>query len=132
MKRFEYYVLNYSQEEKKVINYNIFNNIFVNEKANEFLKEYCNLENKEDYISDDFWRDDVTYHGFDALCYDIDRILKYEEWSRIQYEISVGPPFCDDYDKYTKLDCYYQAKPNIPMIVRELIYQYETKEDINE
>ena len=24
-----------------------------------------------------------------------------------------------------KIDCFYQAKPNIPMIVRECIYQYK-------
>lgn len=129
MKQFEYYVLNYDSIKKKVTNYNIFNNIYVNEKTNEFLDEYCNLMNEEDYTSEDFWNGKL-YHGFAALCYDIDRIIRYEEWSRVQYEISVGPPFCDDFDKYTKLDCYYQAKPNMEMIVRELIYQYNTKEDI--
>lgn len=131
MKRFEYYVLNYDHNKKEIINYNIFNNYYVNERANEFLDKYCNLEDKENYISQDF-RNKTVYHGFAALCYDIDRIIMYEEWSRVQYEISAGPPFCDDFDKYVKLDCYYQAKPNMEMIVRELIYQYNTKEDINE
>ena len=131
MKRFEYYVLNYDHNKKEIVNYNIFNNYYVNERANEFLDKYCNLENKENYISQDF-RNKTVYHGFSALCYDIDRIIMYEEWSRVQYEISAGPPFCDDFDKYVKLDCYYQAKPNMEMIVRELIYQYNIKEDINE
>ena len=45
MKHFEYYVLNYDSIKKKVTNYNIFNNIYVNEKANEFLVKYCNLIN---------------------------------------------------------------------------------------
>lgn len=131
MKKFEYYVLNYDHNKKEIVNYNIFNNFYLNQKANELIEKYYNLKNKNKYTSKDFFENKV-YHGFEALCYDIKRFIMYEEWSRFEYEIAVGPIFEDNFEHFQKIDCYFQAKPNIPMIVRELLYQYKTKEDINE
>jgi hypothetical protein len=49
----------------------------------------------------------------------------WQEWSRVEYEISVGDAFEDDLDNFEKWDCYQQCVPNIPMITREVIWQYK-------
>lgn len=49
----------------------------------------------------------------------------WQEWSRVEYEISVGAPFETDCNKLKKIDCYYQCEKNIPMIAREIIWQYK-------
>ena len=48
-----------------------------------------------------------------------------EKYFPYEYEISVGDAFEKDCNKLEKWDCYAQAKPNIPMIARECIYQYK-------
>lgn len=55
----------------------------------------------------------------------MDSIIRCEEWSRRQYEISVSDAFETDIDNFEKWDCYMQAKPNMVIIAHEVIRQYK-------
>ena len=87
--KFEFYVLNYDSNAKKVINYNIFNNCIVYKETLEEVEKYCKNPNKYCY-SDNISRDDSYVYGFKAFYLALSRIIKYEEWSRREYEIFVG------------------------------------------
>lgn len=122
--KFEFYVLNYDPNTKKVINYNIFNNYIVYETILEEVKKYCKEPNKYCY-SENISNKNSYIYGFKAFYLAISEIIKYEEWSRREYEISVGDAFEDDIKKFEKWDCYYQAAPNIKLIAREVIRSYK-------
>lgn len=149
--QFEYYVLNLDFNRNKIVNYNIFNNIIVQERTEKIVKKY--LRNPKKFKYEPFSRNVEPIYGFEALCKEIESIIRYEEWSRCEYEIVVGSPFTTEvrdiirevkrgnlavenlYDELKKIgqqnfklekwDCFAQVKPNIPMIAREVIYQYK-------
>jgi hypothetical protein len=121
--QFEFYVLNYNRSKNKVTNYNIFNNIRVQECTEKAIKKYLRSSKKFTYKP--YGKDEEVVYGFDALVEEIDGIIHWQEWSRREYEISVGDAFEDDCNKLEKIDCYYQAHANIKTIVREVIYQYK-------
>ena len=127
--RFEFYVLNYDFNKKKVINFNIFNNILVQERAEKAVKKYLRNPKKFKYIiqyeNKFLEREEISIYGFDALVKEINSIIHWQEWGRREYEISVGDAFTTDCNKLEKWDCYQQAKPNIEIITREVIYQYK-------
>ena len=119
--QFEYYVLNYNQNAKKIEPFNIFRNCYVQEYTEKAIKKY--LRSPKNYKYERYGED--TLYGFEGLCQEIERIIQWQEWSRREYEISVGDVFEKDCDYLEKWDCYMQAKSNIPMIARECIYQYK-------
>lgn len=148
--QFEFYVLNHDFNRNKVEMFNIFRNIYVQEWTEKAIKKYLRAPKKFKYES--FFNKEVIY-GFDGLCKEVESILRHELWSRCEYEVAVGSLFTTElkdivrevdkeeiiidnlYDvlkkkserngNLEKIDCFYQAKPNIPMIVRECIYQYK-------
>ena len=120
--QFEYYVLNYNHNKKQIEPYNIFNNIYVQEYTEKEIKKY--LRNPKNYLYKSFDGKEDTY-GFEALVKEIDSIIRWKEWSRREYEVSIGDAFETDCEKLEKWDCYGQAKPNIEMITREVIWQYK-------
>ena len=119
--QFEYYVLNYNPNAKKIEPFNIFRNCYVQEYTEKAIKKY--LRSPKNYKYERYGED--TLYGFEGLCQEIERIIQWQEWSRREYEISVGDAFKKDCDYLEKWDCYMQAKSNIPMIARECIYQYK-------
>lgn len=119
---FEFYVLNYDFNGKKVQQYNIFNNLIVAEDTEKEIKKF--LRNQKKYSYKPFYKDE-EYYGFEAFCQRLKSIIMYQEWSRREYEISVGDAFETDINKFEKWDCYKQAEPNIQIIAREVIYQYK-------
>lgn len=122
--KFEFYVLNYDTNAKRVTNYNIFNNWIVYEETFEEVKKYW--KNPVEYCySDNISNEDSYIYGFKAFYMALSRIIKYQEWSRREYEIFVGNAFEDDIKKFEKWDCYYQAAPNIKVIAREVIRSYK-------
>ena len=127
--QFEYYVLNYDTNKKKVINYNIFNNINVQEHTEKAVKKYLRAPKKYKHIvqykNDFLGREEIVVHGFDALVKEIDSIIRWQEWSRREYECSVGDAFETDINNYEKWDTYSQAKPNMAIITHEVIRQYK-------
>ena len=119
--QFEYYVLNYNPNAKKIEPFNIFRDCYVQEYTEKAIKKY--LRSPKNYKYERYGED--TLYGFEGLCQEIERIIQWQEWSRREYEISVGDAFEKDCDYLEKWDCYMQAKSNIPMIARECIYQYK-------
>ena len=120
--QFEYYVLNYNHNEQQVKPYNIFNNVYVQEYTEKAVRKYLRNPKKFTYKSFD-GKEEI--YGFDALVREVDGIIAWQEKYRRQYEVSVGDAFEDDCSKLEKWDCYMQTKPNMRMIVREIIYQYK-------
>ena len=148
--QFEFYVLNHDFNRNKVEMFNIFRNIYVQERTEKAIRKY--LRSPKNFKYESFFNKEVVY-GFDGLCKEIESIFRHELWSRCEYEIAVGSHFITEisdvvrevergniavenlYDELKKIDsrnsklekwdCFGQAKPNIPMIVREVIYQYK-------
>ena len=124
--QFEYYVLNYDVNKKCVENFNIFNNISLNKATEKEVRKYLRSPKKYYYVKHDLWVGKCDYiYGFDGLCETIKSLIMWQEWSRCEYEISVGDAFETDLDKFEKWDCYTQCVPNIPIITREVIWQYK-------
>ena len=124
--KIEYYVLNYNFNNKCVENFNIFNNISLSEETEKQVRKYLRSPKNYHYIKHGLHVGEHTYiYGFDGLCETIKSLIMWQEWGRREYEISVGDAFEDDLDNFEKWDCYRQCVPNIPMITRELIWQYK-------
>ena len=104
----EFYVLNYDFNKKQVYMYNIFNNIHVREATLELLDKYYD-ETTDEYMS------------FDEFVNELKNIVKWQEWSRREYEISVGDAFETDLEKFEKWDCYQQFEPNAEMFAKYLV-----------
>ena len=120
--QFEYYVLNYDINKNKVIPYNIFRNINVQECTEREIRKY--LRSPKNYTYKSFDGKEEIY-GFDALVKEIDHIIKWQEWSRCGYEMGVCYKFETDCKNIAHMDCYEQAHMNIEMITREVIRQYK-------
>ena len=127
--QFEFYVLNYDINKKKVINYNIFNNIRVQEWTEKEVRKYLRAPKKYKHIvqyeNKFLGREEIAIYGFDALVEEIDRTIKWGEWSKREYEISVGDAFETDINKLEKWDTYSQAHPNAEIIAYTVIRQYK-------
>ena len=127
--QFEFYVLNYDFNKKKVVNYNIFNNIRVQEHTEKAVRKYLRSPKNYKYVvqhkNDFLGREEIAIYGFDALVEEIDRTIAWQEYGRREYEVSVGDAFTTDCNKLEKIDCYYQSKPNMKIIAREVIFQYK-------
>ena len=120
--QFKYYVLNYDCNAKKIVPFNIFRNIHVQEWTEKAVRKYLRSPKNFTYKSFD---DKEILHGFDAFVKELDGIVAWQEHWRCEYEISVGDAFEDNCEKLEKWDCYEQAHMNIEMIAREVIWQYK-------
>ena len=120
--QFEFYVLNYDCNAKKIVPFNIFRNMHVQEWTEKAVRKY--LRSPKNFTYKSFDGKEIL-HGFDALVKELDGIIKSEEWSRREYEISVGDLFETDINNYEKWDTYSQAKPNMVIIAHEVIRQYK-------
>ena len=127
--QFEFYVLNYDINKKKVVKYNIFNNIRVQEWTEKEVRKYLRAPKKYKHIvqyeNKFLGREEIAIYGFDALVKEIDRTIAWQEYGKREYECSVGDAFETDINNYEKWDCYGQAKPNMKMITYEVIRQYK-------
>ena len=127
--QFEYYVLNYDCNKKKVENFNIFRNCLVQEHTEKAVRKYLRAPKKFKHIvqyeNKLLGREEIALYGFDALVEEIDRTIAWQERGRREYECSVGDAFTTDCNKLEKIDCYYQSKPNMKIIAREVIFQYK-------
>ena len=149
--QFEYYVLNYDHNKDKIVLFNIFDNYYVQEQTEKEIRKY--IRNPKNYKYDSFFKDEEPVYGFDGLCKRFETILRCEEWARCEYEIAVGGIFITELSdiiraverkeipvediygeiqkknkrnsKLEKWDCFQQAQKNIPMIMRECIWQYK-------
>ncbi len=106
---YEFYVLNYDFNARKVVNFNIFQNFQVSANVTDAIRKYLHMEMKD---------------GLNELREEIRKIIAWQEWGRRQYEISVGDAFETNCDKLEKWDCYKQALPNINLITDMCINRY--------
>lgn len=104
---YEFYVLNYDFNAKKIINFNIFQNWLVVENTTEAVEKYLRKEMK-----------------IEELREEIRQIIAWQERGRREYEISVGDAFETNCDKLEKWDCYAQALPNINLITNMCVDKY--------
>lgn len=136
--KFEFYVINYNFNKRTTEMYNIFNNIYVQEECEKEIKKYLRSSKK--------------YGDWNSFVDKIDRIIKWQEWGRCEYEISANEKFVIEIsdivkdvrnmntvdeikeylDKQNKIyprsksfDCYEQAHANIECICYEIIRQYK-------
>ena len=126
--QFEYYVLNYDCNAKKIVPFNIFRNIHVQEWTEKAVRKY--LRSPKNFTYKSFDGKEIL-HGFDALVREIDGIIAWQEHWRREYEISVGDLFETDCNKLEKWDTYSQAKPNMVIIAHEVIRQYKEQKKEN-
>ena len=130
--QFEFYVLNYDFNKKKVVNYNIFNNIRVQEWTEKAVRKYLRAPKKFKHIvqyeNKFLGREEIAIYGFDALVEEIDRTIAWQERGRREYECGVGDAFETDCEKLEKWDCYGQAHMNMEMIAHEVIRQYKQQQ----
>ena len=105
MENLKWYVLNYDFNGKKVENFNIFRSVRFTEGVQDLLDNYITFE---DFVEK------------------LDRKLKYSFWSKREYEISVGDAFETDLDKYEKIDIYSQVKPNVKILAKYIIDNYNS------
>lgn len=124
--RFEFYVLNWNCNKKRVEPFNIFCNIHLQEESEKEIKKYLRAPGKY-CVEKHNWGDkpDEKIFGFPAFCERLRQLIMWQEWGRCEYEISAGEPFPDNIDSFRKIDCYEQALPNIQIIARDIIYQYK-------
>ena len=120
--QFEFYVLNYDCNSKKIVPFNIFRNILVQEWTEKAVRKY--LRSPKNFTYKSFDGKEIL-HGFDALVKELDGIIAWQEHWRREYEISVGDLFETDCNKLEKWDTYSQAKPNMVIIAHEVIRQYK-------
>ncbi len=127
--QFEYYVLNCNPNTKKIEPFNIFRNCYVQEYTEKAVRKYLRSPKNYKYVvqhkNDFLGREEIAVYGFDALVKEIDSIIAWQECERREYECSVGDAFTTDCNKLEKIDCYYQSKPNMKIIAREVIFQYK-------
>lgn len=108
--KFEFYVVNYNPNENKCEMFNIFDNIHVYDGCLKLIKKHLN--NKKNFPFDEFMEE-------------VRGTIAWQEWGRYEYECSVGAPFEDDLNNLQKIDCYWQALPNIKLICEMLIIRYK-------
>lgn len=102
--KLQFYVLNYDFNKKKVVHYNIFNNIHVYNSTLELINDYYDKK-----------------YSFEEFVNELTKIVQWQEWARREYEISVGDAFETDITKFEKWDCFEQFKPNIEMFAHYLL-----------
>ncbi len=107
---YEFYVvcqkMNRPVGKDYVERFNIFQNWLVSEGVFKVCKKH--LRNKKKFT-------------FEELQEEIKRIIRWQEWSRYEYECSAGPAFPHSLDELKKIDCYRQAEPNMKVITEMCI-----------
>ena len=103
MENLEWYVLNYDFNGKKVENFNIFRSCRFVDGVKELLDSYITFE---DFVEK------------------LEKELQYAFWSKREYEISVSDAFETDLNKYEKIDVYSQVKPNVRILAKYIIDNY--------
>ena len=103
MENLEWHVLNYDFNGKKVENFNIFRSSRFVDGVKKLLDNYFTFE---DFVEK------------------LENELRYSFWSKREYEIFVGDAFEEDLNKYEKIDIYSQVKPNVRILAKYIIDNY--------
>ena len=94
---FEFYVLNYNHNSKKVEMFNIFNNWVLDNAVQKEVKKYIRNPSKYKSMKYNFeTKEDDYIFGFEGFKQEILSLIRWQEWSRCEYEIGVTEPFTQD------------------------------------
>ena len=96
----EWYVLNYDFNKRQAYNFNIFNN---SRFAQDLRRIYEELE-------------DPFGKNFELFKERLDSIMRYNFWSKTEYEIYVTDAFHKKPEEISKIDVYSQLVPNLNAI----------------
>ena len=96
----EFYVLNHNFNKRKVEMFNIFWNYHVYEYAIKYTEDY--LDGKISY---------------GELKEELRKTIMWQEWSRCEYEISVGDAFEEDVNKLEKTKFNFQTFATFNQII---------------
>lgn len=99
----KWYVLLHDPNKNDIYSFNIFDNWRFSEDVEEELKKY------------------TTFEAFKER---IERLLTYYFWSKAEYEIAVGGLFDKYPDEFEKIDVYNQVVPNIDILSRYIVEDY--------
>lgn len=114
--KFEWYVLNecdiltddkfneYPYSSGKIKPWNIFNNVYVYEQTCRLCLQYKTLK-----------------MSLEEFTEELRKIIQWQEWSRVEYEILVKPIFDDEWQK---IDVYQQVLPNINILANYVLNTY--------
>ena len=106
---FEFCVVRWNWNKQKPEMFNIFNNHYVYEGAVELTKDYVEgkIATRKEYVEK------------------LGKTIQWQEWSRAEYEISVGDVFPHSLSELHKVDCWMQAIANIDLIADMCVQRYK-------
>lgn len=120
---FKYFVLNEEPAHSGEIGlFNIFDNWILDEAVQKEVRKYLRAPKKYKYHK---WDTNTDIYGFEAFCMELNALIKWQEWSRIEYEIVVKTMFDKSGETERKIDCWFQTSLNISTIARDVIWQYK-------
>lgn len=103
--KLDYRVINHDFNRRAFEDFNVFRNVHVHDGAVEVLDRY-----RKGKIS------------FDELDEALDKLVMWQEWSRTEYEILIGPWPSHDEDEWEKIDCYRQYHMNHTAAALKVLY----------
>ena len=122
----KFYALRYDINARKVKPFNIFQNIRFAEDVERKMKKY--LADPEHYEYQDYHGiESKSIYGEAAIRKDIDLSLKFEFWSRAQYEMCIGNKFEQNPDNLTATDIYEQCAMNFDVLFDYILRSYKEK-----
>ena len=103
--KLEYYVLRHEFNSDTIEKHNIFNNGYVDERLEDLLKNFVTLEDFKEKL---------------------DKLFIYCYAHKVEYEVIVSGVVCK-YDNQFKISIYDQIKPNLDLIARYIIEQWNNR-----
>ena len=120
----KFYALRYDINAKEVKPFNIFQNIRFAEDVEYKMKKY--LADPEHYEYQDYRGiKNQSIYGEAAIKKDIYLSLKFEFWSRVQYEMCVGDKFEQNPNNLTATDVYEQCAMNFDVLFDYILRSYK-------
>ena len=100
----QWYVLRHEFNSDKIVPFDIFSNTRFKEGVDKLLEEFISLDDFKEKL---------------------DKELKYNFWSRAEYEMMCSGLF--DRNKAYKIDVYSQVVPNLDILAKYIIEKYNDK-----
>ena len=107
-KHLKFYVVNMDFNKNQPYHYNVFNNIRVMANAQKLIDKYKKDKDKKAFVKD------------------LTSVVKWQEWSRVEYEILVSGVVSREDDKHFKIDTFWQFEPNVEMFCDYIALLVET------
>lgn len=103
--KLEYYVLNHEFNKDTIEYYNIFNNTKINDNLKSLLENFITLDDFKEQL---------------------DKLFRWAFYSKAEYEIMISGLVSKN-DNEFKFSVYEQLKPNLDIIARYIIEQWNNR-----